>query len=89
MSTLTARRRTTRSSRRGAGDEPEQWQAIRSAAGDAVLSAGGTITHHHAVGRLHRPWFEREAPPLHLAALRAIKRELDPAGIMNPGALLA
>ncbi len=70
------------------GEELTQWRAIKRAASDALLAAGGTITHHHAVGRLHRPWYEREVPPLHLAALAAVKRELDPAGVLNPGVLL-
>jgi alkyldihydroxyacetonephosphate synthase len=72
----------------GDGDVAEKWHAIKHAASEALLRSGGTITHHHAVGRLHRPWYEREVPTLHLAALAAVKRELDPAGILNPGVLL-
>jgi alkyldihydroxyacetonephosphate synthase len=53
-----------------------------------MLEAGGTITHHHAVGRDHAPWLEREVGPLGLGVLRAAKDRLDPAGVMNPGALL-
>jgi alkyldihydroxyacetonephosphate synthase len=71
-----------------AGDEIAQWAEIRRAAGDAVLAAGGTITHHHAVGRLHRPWYDRERPEPFAMALRAAKQALDPAGIMNPGVLV-
>ena len=56
--------------------------------GDAIAAAGATITHHHAVGRDHAPWLEAETGALGLAALRAVKAELDPAGIMNPGKLL-
>jgi len=70
------------------GRELEQWTAIRTAAGDALGRFGATITHHHAVGRLHRPWYDRERPDLFAAALRAAKRELDPAGILNPGVLV-
>jgi alkyldihydroxyacetonephosphate synthase len=70
------------------GAELEQWTAVKRAAADAVLACGGTITHHHAVGREHRPWYQQEVPPLVLEALRAAKRELDPAGVLNPGALL-
>ncbi|MET0770935.1 MAG: FAD-binding oxidoreductase [Solirubrobacteraceae bacterium] len=70
------------------GHEAEQWQAAKAAATDAMLAHGGTITHHHAVGRDHAPWLEAETGPLGLAALRAVKAELDPAGIMNPGKLL-
>ena len=70
------------------GEVLAQWEAIKRAASDALLEMGATITHHHAVGRLHRPWYEKERPPLFAAALRATKRAMDPAGIMNPGALL-
>lgn len=66
----------------------EQWRAIRAAASDALIVAGGTITHHHAVGRDHRPWYDRERPELFAAALRAAKRTLDPAGLFNPGVLI-
>jgi alkyldihydroxyacetonephosphate synthase len=69
------------------GQELEQWDAIKQAASEAILALGGTITHHHAVGRDHRPWYLREMPELFTAALQAAKGELDPAGIMNPGAL--
>jgi alkyldihydroxyacetonephosphate synthase len=71
-----------------AGSELEQWDAIKQAASEAILAHGGTITHHHAVGRDHRPWYERERPELFGRALRAAKSELDPAGIMNPGVLM-
>jgi alkyldihydroxyacetonephosphate synthase len=66
----------------------EQWLAIKTAASDALIDAGGTITHHHAVGRQHRPWYDRQRPPLFAAALKAVKRELDPAGLLNPGVLI-
>jgi len=72
--------------RRGA--EIEQWGAIKAAASDAILRHGGTITHHHAVGRDHRPWYDRERPDLFAEALRAAKRTLDPRGILNPGVLI-
>ncbi|HEV3002551.1 MAG TPA: FAD-binding oxidoreductase [Solirubrobacteraceae bacterium] len=65
-----------------------QWRWAKSAATDAIVGAGGTITHHHAVGRDHAPWLVREAGATGVAALRAVKAELDPAGIMNPGKLL-
>jgi alkyldihydroxyacetonephosphate synthase len=70
------------------GSELEQWDAIKAAAGEAIGAAGGTITHHHAVGRDHRPWYDRQRPEPFAAALRAAKRELDPAAIMNPGVLI-
>src|SRR3954469_14605499 len=70
------------------GSELEQWDAIKAAAGEASAGAGGTITHHHAVGRDHRQWYDRQRPEPFAAALRAAKRELDPAAIMNPGVLI-
>lgn len=66
----------------------EQWHTIKTAASDALIAAGGTITHHHAVGRDHRPWYDRQRPELFAAALRAAKREVDPHGILNPGVLV-
>lgn len=66
----------------------DQWQIIKQAASDAVIDHGGTITHHHAVGRDHQPWYERQRPPLFGAAYSAAKGVLDPSGIMNPGVLL-
>ncbi|MGI5178764.1 FAD-linked oxidase C-terminal domain-containing protein [Dactylosporangium sp. CA-152071] len=70
--------------RRGA--EVMIWDEIKAAVSTAITSAGGTITHHHAVGRDHLPWLERD--PLFTDVLRAAKRTLDPRGILNPGALL-
>ncbi len=70
------------------GKEIDQWLTIKRAVSDALEAAGGTITHHHAVGRFHRPWYEREASPLFLRALDAVKSELDPARILNPGVLV-
>ena len=70
------------------GQELEQWDEIKLAASEAILALGGTITHHHAVGRDHRRWYLREVPPLFTGALRNAKAELDPAGIMNPGVLM-
>jgi len=66
----------------------EQWQTIKNAAGDALIMAGGTITHHHAVGRDHRPWYDRQRPDLFAAALRAAKRAVDPQAMLNPGVLI-
>lgn len=65
-----------------------QWDVIKKAASDAVIDNGGTITHHHAVGRDHMPWYDRQRPPLFGAALKAAKGVLDPAGIMNPGVIV-
>jgi alkyldihydroxyacetonephosphate synthase len=64
------------------------WREIKLAANESVTSRGGTITHHHAVGRDHRSGYEREAPPLYREALAAAKARLDPRGILNPGVLL-
>jgi alkyldihydroxyacetonephosphate synthase len=70
------------------GDLPTQWRMIKTAASEALIAAGGTITHHHAVGRDHRPWYDKERPPLFAAALRAAKSALDPQGLFNPGVLI-
>jgi alkyldihydroxyacetonephosphate synthase len=69
------------------GEEIERWQAIKAAAAGAVLAGGGTITHHHAVGRDHRPWYDAQRPEPFAAALRAAKAALDPRGLLNPGVL--
>jgi alkyldihydroxyacetonephosphate synthase len=73
-------------SRRGA--EVEHWGEVKRSACEAIVASGGTITHHHAVGRDHAPYMEAEVGATGLEVLRAIKRQLDPAGIMNPGKLL-
>jgi alkyldihydroxyacetonephosphate synthase len=65
-----------------------QWRVIKSAASEALIAAGGTITHHHAVGRDHRPWYDKQRPELFAAALRAAKRAVDPQGLLNPGVLI-
>jgi len=70
------------------GDELAQWKAIKDVVTAAVLEHGGTVTHHHAVGRDTRPYYDRERPDGFARALSAVKRELDPKGIMNPGVLL-
>jgi alkyldihydroxyacetonephosphate synthase len=65
----------------------EQWRLIKARASDALIAAGGTITHHHAVGRDHMPWYRAQRPDLFGKAFEAAKSALDPAGIMNPGVL--
>jgi len=70
------------------GSETSQWAEIKAAASEAVLGAGGSITHHHAVGRMHRPQYDRQRPDRFADALRAAKQAVDPGGIMNPGVLL-
>ncbi len=70
------------------GEEVEQWAEIKRAVSDAILGGGGTITHHHAVGRDHRPWYDRQRPEPFAEALQAAKAAVDPRGIMNPGVLI-
>ena len=70
------------------GGEVEQWDEIKAAVSEAVIDGGGTITHHHAVGRDHRPWYDRQRPDRFADALRAAKLAVDPAGILNPGVLI-
>jgi alkyldihydroxyacetonephosphate synthase len=70
------------------GAELDQWREVKTAASDAIVAAGGTITHHHGVGRDHLPYMPAEVGELGLGALRALKDRLDPPGIMNPGKLL-
>jgi alkyldihydroxyacetonephosphate synthase len=69
-------------------EEVEQWWEIKRAVSDAIVEHGGTITHHHAVGRDHRPWYDRQRPEPFAAALRGAKAAVDPHGIMNPGVLV-
>ncbi|MDX6284838.1 MAG: alkyldihydroxyacetonephosphate synthase [Frankiales bacterium] len=71
------------------GSELAQWDTIKAAASDAILAAGGTITHHHAVGRDHRPWYDRQRPDPFAAAMTAAKQALDPRAVLNPGVLLS
>jgi len=66
----------------------EQWREIKTRASDALIAAGGTITHHHAVGRDHMPWYRAQRPDLFGKAFAAAKSALDPAGVMNPGVLV-
>jgi alkyldihydroxyacetonephosphate synthase len=66
----------------------EQWQAIKDAASDAVIREGGTITHHHAVGRDHQKWYEQQRPALFGEVLGAAKKQFDPKGILNPGVIV-
>jgi len=70
------------------GGEVEQWDEIKAAASEAVIEGGGTITHHHAVGRDHRPWYDRQRPAPFAAALRGAKAAIDPAAMLNPGVLI-
>ncbi|HCT80571.1 MAG TPA: FAD-binding oxidoreductase [Micromonosporaceae bacterium] len=66
----------------------DQWNVVKAKASDAILANGGTISHHHGVGTDHRDWYVQEAGELAVEALRAVKRQLDPHGILNPGVLI-
>ncbi|GEB13884.1 FAD-binding protein [Pimelobacter simplex] len=70
------------------GSTLAQWDEIKAAVSDAIIAHGGTITHHHAVGRDHRPWYDEQRPEPFAQALRAAKAALDPAGVLNPGVLV-
>jgi alkyldihydroxyacetonephosphate synthase len=69
-------------------DPTAQWRQAKDAASQAILAAGGTISHHHGVGRDHREWLRQEVGELGVGVLAAVKRELDPEGILNPGVLI-
>jgi len=70
------------------GSELSQWAELKAAASEAVVDLGGTITHHHSVGRIHRGGYDRERPELFADMFRATKKTVDPAGILNPGVLI-
>jgi alkyldihydroxyacetonephosphate synthase len=71
-----------------ADDPLAQWQRAKAAASDAIVEVGAAITHHHGIGTDHRAWYERQTGRLGIEALQAVKRTLDPVGIMSPGVLL-
>jgi FAD/FMN-containing dehydrogenase len=70
-------------------DGLDRWAAAKARASDAILTNGGTISHHHGVGTDHVAGLAEELGPLMVDTLRAVKHGLDPAGILNPGILLA
>jgi alkyldihydroxyacetonephosphate synthase len=70
------------------GSELEQWRELKTAASEAVIAGGGTITHHHAVGRDHRPWYDRQRPDVFASALAGAKAAVDPSWALNPGVLI-
>ena len=70
------------------GQEESQWRAVKDAASSTIVRSGATISHHHGVGRDHAGWAAVELGTLGVAALRAIKAQLDPLGVMNPGKLI-
>jgi alkyldihydroxyacetonephosphate synthase len=67
----------------------EQWLTIKRAASEAILEAGGTISHHHGVGEDHLPWMPHEKGPIGQSLLRTLKQQMDPQGVLNPGKLIA
>jgi len=67
---------------------PEQFWAIKAAASQAMIDAGGTITHHHALGRDHRTWYDQQRPGLFAEAFKGAKQRLDPQSVMNPGVIV-
>lgn len=69
------------------GEILQQWMDIKTAASEAMMNFGGTITHHHGIGQDHSPQYYEENTELFAKVMRAIKDELDPAGILNPGKL--
>jgi alkyldihydroxyacetonephosphate synthase len=72
----------------GSGGMLAQWREIKARASDAIIANGGTITHHHAVGRDHQKWYEQQRPPLFGDVLSDAKKRLDPAGVLNPGVIV-
>ena len=72
----------------GLGAEIEVCDELKQMASEALIASGGTITHHHAVGRVHRTWYDRQMPGLFKQSLKAVKRVMDPNGVMNPGVLI-
>jgi alkyldihydroxyacetonephosphate synthase len=70
------------------GSEVQMWDEVKAAAMEVLVRHRATVTHHHAVGRDHRPGYDRQRPAPFAAALTAAKSALDPAGILNPGVLI-
>jgi alkyldihydroxyacetonephosphate synthase len=78
--------------RQAGGPDPlalqAQWHEVKQATTEAILGAGGTLTHHHGIGRDHAPWFEDEIGVVGIRALQSLKETLDPNNTLNPGILL-
>ncbi|MDI6022984.1 FAD-binding oxidoreductase [Leucobacter sp. UT-8R-CII-1-4] len=70
------------------GDDLEVWAKVKASVNDTIVANGGTLSHHHGVGRDHAPWIKQEIGEAGVRILRAVKAELDPSGIMNPGAVI-
>ena len=71
------------------GNEIEQWDQIKTIVSDQIIALGGTITHHHAVGKDHQPHYDKQKSKVFDRSLKAIKKELDPAWILNPEVLVS
>eukprot|EP01126_Amoeba_proteus_P049676 TRINITY_DN5822_c0_g1_i4.p1 TRINITY_DN5822_c0_g1~~TRINITY_DN5822_c0_g1_i4.p1 ORF type:complete len:271 (-),score=63.32 TRINITY_DN5822_c0_g1_i4:90-902(-) len=71
------------------GNLLELWDSIKSVASDTLVTLGGTITHHHAVGRDHQPWYVKEKDEVYFKSLVALKSFYDPQALMNPGVLVS
>lgn len=78
----------TFAARQPEGKELEHYYSYKRLVTDTIMSMGGTLSHHHAVGAEHRPWMKMELSPAGLQALNALKASLDPKSILNPGKLL-
>ena len=66
----------------------DNWRKLKLVANDLVVGLGGTVTHHHAVGRDHRSGYEQQSPELYRQTLAAAKAYLDPKAVLNPGVLI-
>ena len=71
------------------GKQLDQWDGIKAAVSQAIIDHGGTITHHHAVGRDHQPFYAQQHSPLFGEILAAAKKRVDPKWVLNPGVLLS
>lgn len=65
-----------------------RWATLKRAATTAIVAGGGTLSHHHGIGSWHAPWFKEEVGEAGVRMLSAAAHALDPAGILNPHALL-
>ncbi len=70
------------------GEQLAMWDEVKAAVSEAIIDSGGTISHHHAVGRDHRRWYDRQRPDLFAETLTAAKSAVDPRGFLNPGVLI-
>jgi alkyldihydroxyacetonephosphate synthase len=68
--------------------DPEEFYELRSNVISKIVEHGGSISHHHGIGRMFAPWMDKHLGPAQMAVLRALKQHFDPNGIMNPGGTL-